>query len=65
MAKTNPVEFLQEVRDEAKKVTWPSRKETMITTGMVLLMAFVASLFFLVADQVIAFMLRLILGLGA
>lgn len=65
MAKTNPAEFLQEVRDEAKKVTWPSRKETMITTGMVLLMVFVASLFFLMADQIIAFVLRLILGLGA
>lgn len=64
MAKTNPAEFLQEVRDEAKKVTWPTRKETMITTGMVLLMVFVASIFFLIADQIIAFMLRLILGLG-
>jgi preprotein translocase SecE subunit len=40
MAKTNPAEFIQEVRDESKKVTWPSRKETMITTGMVLLMVF-------------------------
>lgn len=64
MAKTNPAEFLTEVRDEAKKVTWPTRKETMITTGMVLLMVFVASIFFLVADQIIAFVLRLILGLG-
>ena len=64
MAKTNPAEFLQEVRDEGKKVTWPTRKETMITTGMVLLMAFVASLFFLLADQVIATLLRLILGIS-
>jgi len=64
MSKTNPAEFLQEVRDEAKKVTWPSRKETMITTGMVLLMVVVASLFFLLADQVISLILRTILGLG-
>lgn len=62
MSKSNPFEFLQEVRAEAKKVTWPSRKETMITTGMVLLMAFVASLFFLLTDQVIAVVLRFILG---
>ena len=64
MSKSNPFEFLQEVRSEAKKVTWPSRKETMITTGMVLLMAFVASLFFLLVDQVIAVVLRFILGFG-
>lgn len=64
MAKTNPAEFIQEVRDESKKVTWPSRKETMITTGMVLLMVVVASIFFLFADQMISLFLRLILGLG-
>lgn len=64
MSKSNPFEFLQDVRSEAKKVTWPSRKETMITTGMVLLMAFVASLFFLLTDQVIAVVLRFILGFG-
>jgi preprotein translocase subunit SecE len=64
MAKTNPAEFVQEVRDEAKKVTWPTRKETMITTGMVLLMVFFASIFFLLIDQIISFALRLILGVG-
>ena len=46
MAKTNPVEFIQEVRDEASKVTWPSRRETMISTVMVLIMVVVASVFF-------------------
>jgi len=65
MSKSNPFEFLQEVRSEAKKVTWPSRKETMITTGMVLLMAFVASLFFLLVDQVISVALRIVLGFGS
>ena len=59
MSKPNPFEFLQEVRSEAKKVTWPTQKETMITTGMVLLMVFVASLFFLFADWII----RLVVGL--
>lgn len=65
MSKSNPFEFLQEVRSESKKVTWPSRKETMITTGMVLLMAFVASLFFLLVDQVISVLLRIVLGFGS
>jgi len=51
MAKTNPVEFLQEVREEASKVTWPTRKETMITTVMVMIMVALASVFFLVVDM--------------
>ncbi|MBK1865607.1 preprotein translocase subunit SecE [Aestuariivirga sp. YIM B02566] len=53
MAKTNPLEFLQEVRQEAKKITWPSRKETMITTVMVLIMVVLASVFFLVVDAIL------------
>lgn len=53
MAKTNPLEFLQEVRQEAKKITWPSRKETMITTVMVLIMVVLASIFFLIVDAVL------------
>jgi preprotein translocase subunit SecE len=65
MAKTNPVEFLQQVRAEGAKVTWPSRKETMITTAMVFLMVVLASLFFLVADQVLRWVVSLILGLGS
>ncbi len=51
MAKTNPIEFLQEVREEAAKVTWPSRKETLITTVMVMIMVALASVFFLVVDM--------------
>lgn len=62
MSKPNPFEFLQEVRSEAKKVTWPTQKETMITTGMVLLMVFVASLFFLFADWIIRLVVGLILA---
>ena len=50
MAKTNPFEFIQEVRQEAAKVTWPTRRETMITTVMVLIMVALASVFFLVVD---------------
>ena len=53
MAKTNPLEFLQEVRQEARKITWPTRKETMITTVMVLIMVVLAAGFFLVVDAVL------------
>src|ERR1700733_11980456 len=52
MAKIDPFKFLQEVRAEGEKVTWPTRKETTITTIMVFVMVFVASLFFLAADQI-------------
>ena len=55
MAKTNPVEFLQEVRDEANKVTWPSRKELVVSTIMVLIMVVVASLFFLGVDAILKY----------
>ena len=64
MARFNPVEFLQEVRSEAKKVSWPTRKETMVTTGMVFVMVIVASLFFLLADQIIRWAVALVLGIG-
>ncbi len=65
MAKTNPFEFLQQVRAEGSKVTWPSRKETIITTVMVFVMAILASLFFLVVDQILRWGVSLILGLGS
>jgi preprotein translocase subunit SecE len=60
---TTPFEFLQQVRAEGSKVTWPSRRETLITTAMVFLFAFVASLFFLVSDQTIRFVMSTILSL--
>jgi preprotein translocase subunit SecE len=53
MAKTSPVEFFKEVRQEVNKVTWPSRRETIITTIMVFVFAAAAGAFFLIADQVI------------
>jgi len=65
MAKTNPFEFLQQVRAEGSKVTWPTRKETMITTAMVFVMAVLASVFFLLSDMVIRWGVSLILGLGS
>jgi preprotein translocase subunit SecE len=53
MAKTNPFEFFQQVRTETSKVTWPSRRETLITTVMVFVFTAVASIYFLVVDWVI------------
>ena len=60
----NPFEFIQQVRAEAAKVTWPTRRETMITTLMVLLMVVVASLFFVAVDQLIRLVVTFVLGLG-
>ena len=60
----NPFEFLQEVRTEVAKVTWPSRRETLITTAMVFVMAILAALFFLAADQILSRSVAFILRLG-
>ncbi len=65
MAKVNPAQFIQEVRQETAKVTWPSRKETTISTVMVFLMVIAASIFFLAADQLLQFGVKLILGIGS
>jgi preprotein translocase subunit SecE len=61
---TNPFTFLQQVRQETAKVTWPSRRETMISTLMVLVFAFLAAIFFFAADQLMAWVVELILGIG-
>jgi len=60
----NPFEFLQQVRAEATKVTWPSRRETLITTGLVLLMVVVASVFFVSVDWLIRAGVTFIMSLG-
>ena len=65
MEKVNPVKFAQEVRQEALKVTWPTRKETVVTTGMVMVMVVLAAAFFFVADQALSLGVRFILGTGA
>jgi preprotein translocase subunit SecE len=64
MAKTNPAQFIQEVRQETAKVTWPSRKEAVISTGMVFVMVIAASIFFLIVDQILQFGIKQILGIG-
>ncbi|AGK58219.1 protein translocation preprotein SecE [Hyphomicrobium denitrificans 1NES1] len=65
MAKFNPITFIQEVRQEVSKVTWPSWKEVWITTLMVLIMVALASVFFLLVDQALSFVVRLVLGVGS
>jgi preprotein translocase subunit SecE len=61
----SPVKFLQEVRSEVAKVTWPTRRETLITTMMVFAMVAVASIFFFVADQIIRLLVTFVLGIQA
>ncbi|WP_165585265.1 MULTISPECIES: preprotein translocase subunit SecE [unclassified Roseococcus] len=63
MAKLNPVQFSREVRQEVAKVTWPSRRETLITTGLVLALSSLAAIFFLVTDQLIQLAMRWVFGL--
>jgi preprotein translocase subunit SecE len=64
MAHISPFEFLRQVRAEGQKVTWPSRRETIVTTLMVTAMAVFTSVFFLVSDQIISRLVGLILSLG-
>ena len=59
-----PIKFLQEVNTEAQKVTWPTRRETAITTAMVFIMVAIASVFFLFADMIIQKLVTFVLGVG-
>ncbi len=64
MASKSPVEFFRQVRTEVAKVTWPSRKETMLTTTMVFVMVIMASIFFLAVDALLSTGITAILGFG-
>ena len=64
-SKTNPFAFLKQVRSETAKVTWPSRRETMISTIMVFVMVFLAAVFFFAADQLMGWLIGLVLSAGA
>ena len=63
-AMANPFEFVQQVRAEAAKVIWPTRRETLITTGLVLMLVVFTSLFFLLVDEVLRTIVSLALGFG-
>ena len=60
----NPLQFMQQVRSEIGKVTWPTRREVLLTTVMVFLMAALTSVFFSLVDLVIRFGLAAVLGVG-
>ncbi|MDD2325783.1 MAG: preprotein translocase subunit SecE [Alphaproteobacteria bacterium] len=59
----NIVEFFRETRREVAKVTWPTRKETVLTTVMIVVMAVVAGLFFFLVDGMLGFVISRILGM--
>ena len=59
----NIINFVKEVKKEGKKIVWPTRKETLITTAMVLLMVVVFSIFFLLVDNIIAWFIKTLMGL--
>ncbi len=65
MAKISPAQFIREARQEFSRIVWPSRKETITTTIMVLIMTLIAALFFLCADVVMSKLVDWFLGLGA
>ena len=64
LANVNPFKFVQEVRQEVAKVTWPTRNETWVTTIAVLIMVTLAAIFFMLADQALGYLVSLILGIG-
>lgn len=64
LAKLDPAQFVREVRQEVGRVTWPSRKETLVTTGLVLALSALAAVFFLVVDQLIQLAMRWVFGIG-
>lgn len=64
MARYNPFQFVQEVRQETAKVAWPTRKETWITTVAVLVMVTISALFFMIADQLLGYVISLVLQIG-
>jgi preprotein translocase subunit SecE len=64
MAKSGPFQFFKQVRQETSKVTWPTRKETVISTVMVFVMVIIAALFFFAVDQLLSAGVKLVFGLG-
>ena len=64
MAKTNPAQFVRQVRQEINRITWASRRETMFASLSVLVMAFIASIFFLLVDLTLSNIVQFLLGFG-
>lgn len=64
MAKVSPIQFFRQVKQEVKKVSWPTKKEVMQTSTMVVVLVAIATTFFFFIDQIIGWLMKLILGLG-
>ena len=64
MARTNPLQFMQQVRAEVSKVVWPTRRETTVTTIMVLILTIIVTIFFLIVDQIVKLGLEGILSIN-
>ena len=64
MANINPAKFIREVRQEMNKVTWPTRKETLVSTSMVLALVFIAAVFFILVDWVAGTLIHMIIGIA-
>lgn len=64
MAKINPIQFFRQVKQEVKKVTWPTRQETYRTSVMVILLVAMATLFFFFVDQILGWIVKMVLGMG-
>lgn len=65
MEKTSPAKFVRQVRQEVNKVTWPTRRETMVSTVMVLIISALAAVYFLLVDSLSSKLVKFILNLGA
>lgn len=64
MAKVSPIQFFRQVKQEVKKVSWPVRREVIQTSAMVIVIVAIAATFFFFVDQIIGWLMKLILGLG-
>ena len=64
MAKVRPLDFFKQVKQEALKVTWPTRRETTVTTSMVFILVFVSAILFFLVDRILAFGVKTFLGIG-
>ena len=64
MAKISPIQFFRQVKQEVKKVTWPTRKEVTRTSTMVIILVAVATLFFFFVDQILGWIVQTILSMG-
>ena len=64
MAKTNPAQFVRQVRQEINRITWASRRETMLASLSVFVMALIASIFFLLVDSMLSSVVQFVLSFG-